>query len=119
MLVVAWAVEVSSAMKDVNRGVLIIKPKQPFVDWANSLDDDEPRAVIGNLRKDCTAYLIPDLMNEDEVLADLELNFELLFEHELEGWCIDQTTWPADRSFEMFQEWFDVEWHSVVFDLVT
>lgn len=41
-----------------------------------------------------------------------------LFEAELEGWYTDPTLWPQDRTFRLFQTWFDVECHSVVVDMV-
>ena len=28
----------------------------------------------------------------------------------------DDDTWPEDITYEMFLEWFDVEFHSMVFD---
>jgi hypothetical protein len=26
--------------------------------------------------------------------------------------------WPENKTYKMFQEWFDVEFHSMVFDLL-
>jgi hypothetical protein len=30
----------------------------------------------------------------------------------------DESTWPTERTYAAFREWFDVEVHSVVIDLV-
>jgi hypothetical protein len=40
-----------------------------------------------------------------------------IFEEQLRGWWTDETTYPANRTLQKFQEWFDVEFHSMVFDL--
>lgn len=47
-------------MKTINRTVLLITPKQPYIDWANSFDDDGP--TMADLRH--SAILIPDTYDE-------------------------------------------------------
>jgi hypothetical protein len=42
--------------------------------------------------------------------------FDLIFE--LEGWYTDESAWPKDRSLATFLEWFDVEFSTMVVDLV-
>ena len=44
----------------INRSLAIIKPKQPFADWANQLPDAKWKTVIKDLQDDCTAFLIPE-----------------------------------------------------------
>lgn len=48
-------------MYEVNRSVLVIKPKQPFVDWLLSLPFrfDPEEVNLLNLREDCNALLVP------------------------------------------------------------
>jgi len=36
---------------------------------------------------------------------------------ELEGWHMDESAWPVDRTFKKFRDWFAIEFHSVVEDL--
>jgi len=36
---------------------------------------------------------------------------------ELEGWHLDESAWPVDRTFKKFRDWFAIEFHSVVEDL--
>jgi hypothetical protein len=65
-----------------------------------------------------SVYLLPafaDYVEAEEVLRHYA---DLIFEAELEGWITDPATWPKERSYERFQEWFAVEHHSVVEDLV-
>lgn len=42
----------------INRSVAIIKPKQPFVDWANSVVDEEQYS-ISDFSTDCSVILLP------------------------------------------------------------
>ena len=104
-------------MFEVNRTVLVVKPKQPFLAWAHSLDDESKDLTLERLREDCTAYLVPEIQYDSEQRQVLEWCFELLFEEELEGWHTEPKDWPQDRNLEMFLEWFEVEFHSLVFDL--
>ena len=98
----------------LNRGVLIIRPKQPYIDWAAGLDDS---GVVPEFEGEKTAYLIPSFEDDAEAEAILEQNFADIFERELEGWHIDESVWPKKRTFSMFKQWFHLELHSVVEDL--
>ena len=45
-------------------------------------------------------------------------NYRELFEAELEGgWYTDLALWPQERTFELFQAWFEVECYSEVVDM--
>jgi hypothetical protein len=56
-------------------------------------------------------------MDDDQVEL-LQEFYEAIFERELMGWCTDPAAHPDARTFEMFLEWFEVEFHSMVFDLL-
>jgi hypothetical protein len=47
----------------------------------------------------------------------LKAVFAEVFEHELFGWHTDESAWPQNRTLALFQEWFDIELHSMVDDL--
>src|ERR1017187_4583923 len=98
----------------INRSVVIVRPKQPYIDWAAQLDDSE---LLPDREGERTIYLIPEYENDDHAREILEDVFEEIFERELEGWHTDPTAWPQNLTFEMFTEWFDIEFHSVVEDL--
>ena len=104
-------------MFEINRTVLVVKPRQPFLDWANSLDDEIKDLTLERLRRDCTAFLVPEIEYDSDLREVLEWCFELLFEEQLAGWHTEPEDWPQDRNLEMFLEWFEVEFHSLVFDL--
>jgi hypothetical protein len=65
-----------------------------------------------------SVYLLPGFDDYVEAEQLLRQYGDLIFEAELEGWITDQATWPKERSYEKFTEWFEVEHHSVVEDLV-
>jgi hypothetical protein len=98
----------------LNRAVLIVRPKQPFLDWAAQLDDS---GLVPEVEGEQTVYLIPAFEDNDEARRVLEDIYGEVFERELDGWHADESTWPSSRNFEMFQRWFKIELHSVVEDL--
>jgi hypothetical protein len=104
-------------MVEINRSVLVVKPKQPFLDWVHSLDDESKGITSPTVREDCSAYLVPEIREYSDQSLVLEWCYDLLFEEQLDGWHTDPKDWPQDRNLKMFLEWFDVEFHSLVFDL--
>ena len=98
----------------LNRGVLIVRPKQPYLDWAAGLDDS---GVVPDPKDEQTVYLIPEFEDDDEAWEVLEGIYVEVFERELEGWHTDETAWPSNRTFAIFKDWFEIELHSVVEDL--
>ncbi len=51
----------------------------------------------------------------EEILADY---YDIIFEDQLGDWWTDSTRWPKTRDFATFKEWFDIEFHSLILDLV-
>ena len=98
----------------LNRGVLIVRPKQPYLDWAAGVDDS---GLIPDPLGEQTVYLIPNFESDDEAQEILEEIYSEVFEHELWDWHSDETAWPQNRDFRRFLEWFKVELHAVVEDL--
>lgn len=105
-------------MNLINRDVVIIKPKEPFLEWINRSVDLSRPIYMKELEQDCTAILVPDLYSMEDALDYLEPLKPALFEMELEGWHRDPATWPQDRTPKLFDVWFDLEVHSMVWDAV-
>jgi len=103
-------------MFEIDRSLIVVKPKQPFLDWAQTVDYQEG-LTLEQVREDATAYLIPEPWDKDEQAEILKWCYEFIFEAELESWYTDPDLWPQHRDLETFREWFDVEFHSLVFDL--
>ena len=104
-------------MSEINRSLLILKPRQPFLDWAQTLNDRDKDLTLAELAEDSTAYLVPELWEDSDQNALLESSYDILFEEQLEGWWTDEAAWPRERNLKMFLDWFEVEFHSLVFDL--
>jgi hypothetical protein len=99
----------------LNRAALLVKPKQPFFDWANStegpkLDPTEPAY-------DPPVYLVEDVDLSPDPEPAIRRHYRTIFEQELASWHMDQDTWPPNRDLSTFNEWFDVELRSLVIDL--
>ena len=104
-------------MYSINRGVAVIKPKQPFVDWLKNLPDPMPDITLDELRTDCQVILVPERDCDPDGMKYIRANLSLIFEVMLEGYWTDEADWPVKRDWRMFKEWFDVEFHSVVDDI--
>jgi hypothetical protein len=61
-------------------------------------------------------YLIPECDTEEEVAEVLHELCEEIFAEQLDGWYRDTTTWPNNRSFDVFCRWFDYYHHSGLID---
>ena len=103
-------------MFQIDRSLAIIKPKQPFVDWANSVVDEEEQYSISDFSTDCSVILLPVVDSDEDAEAFIKDIFQDLFELELSSWIVVDDMWPENRTYKMFLEWFDVEFHSMVFD---
>jgi len=104
-------------MSEVNRSLMVVKPKQPFLDWARSLDDNDERLELKDVRDDSTAYLIPEYETFEEQMDILVWCAGFVFDEELRAWYTDEDLWPSVRDAQIFLDWFDIEFHSMVFDL--
>ncbi len=104
------------AMDVINRAVAIIKPRQPYLDWAINLPDAPTDLTLDDLRRDCTAILLPEADELAEAEVFIARIYTAIFEMELEAWSRDRRVWPATRTYHTFREWFDLEVHSTVLD---
>ena len=102
-------------MNLVNRAALTVIPKKPYVDWANSVDDKEPK--LNQTEWDYTVYLIDNVANDNQLTAALERHYSEIFAEELAAWIQDEKTWPPNRDLKTFMEWFEVRVSSMVLDL--
>ncbi|HJP93948.1 MAG TPA: hypothetical protein VJ875_18465 [Pyrinomonadaceae bacterium] len=53
-------------MSEINRSLVILKAKQPFLDWARTLDDEDKDLTLEQLAQDSIAYLIPELWQDSD-----------------------------------------------------
>ena len=97
---------------------MVVKPKQPFLDWIQSVDEAPGNFQLEELQDDCSSYLVPEYETPNDERAVIAWCWDVVFDHELYSWFTDENLWPLVRTEEMFMEWFDIEFHSLVFDLV-
>ncbi|MBP6013947.1 MAG: hypothetical protein KBA31_17095 [Alphaproteobacteria bacterium] len=99
----------------LNRCAVIIRPAQPFLDWAAALDDSGDMPDPGDEQ---TVYLLPDLADGGDIDEMIAEAFDIMFENELGAWHTHEPDWPKPRTLAMFKQWFTIEVHSVIQDLV-
>lgn len=103
----------------VERSIVVIKPKQPFLDWINNnlAISNESLLDLSNIRIDCNSYLIPEVNEIEDGVAYVDEIYEALFQLELASWSEDQSLWPQELTLKMFWEWFDIEISPTLIDL--
>ena len=104
-------------MFEVDRITAIIKPTQKMLDFLLSLPHGKEDLTLTQLREDCTALLIPAFNGPKQARQFIERHYMGIFENELEAWGVTESLWPADRSVDKFHQWFEVEFHSLVYDI--
>lgn len=96
----------------LDRHILIVKPKQPFFDWANEISQSTQKIETTMFR----SYLISDDVNPKEWLKK---NYKRIFTLE----CYEMTHFieevPKKTNYKMFQDWFTVEASISIYDLET
>ena len=101
----------------LNRSAIVVKPRQPFLDWLHAADPTSRHIALPEIAEDPTIYLIPGCDSEEDVHEFLRELCEEIFVEQLAGWLTDEESWPQDRSFDVFCSWFDWQHHSMLIDL--
>ena len=74
-------------------------------------------AMIDSMRARPAVPLVPDWGEPEEEREILGEFWPALFEAMLGAWLTDDGMWPSDRTRLMFDEWFDIETHSMIVDV--
>jgi hypothetical protein len=107
----------------LNRGSVTLKPKQPVLDWLNSVDRSlgvKDSMKFDPLDEHGDTFLVPGepmIESRQDAVAWVEKNWKDFFEFELGQWILDDTLWPQNPTLKLFREWFDIEYRSMVWDL--
>jgi hypothetical protein len=102
-------------MQLIKRSLVLIKAKQPFINWVNRKPFSIP-LTPADVNQDCLTILVPDFNTSAELMAYIAPFKEIWFEIELATWNQDEQSWPNPRTSALFDEWFDLEIHSMVWD---
>ena len=97
---------------------MVVTPKEPFRQWILSVDELSRPLELSDVQDDCTAYLIPECLSDEDQVAIINWCWDVIFEQELFSWFEDEDLWPKDRDPAMFLEWFDIAFQTLVLDLV-
>jgi hypothetical protein len=76
-------------MVTVNRSAIVVKPKQPFLDWLHATDPTSLELTLLNLTRDPMIYLIPECDTNEDVAEVLRELCEEIFQEQLAGWYTD------------------------------
>ncbi len=100
-------------MKVYNRSAITVTYKQPFKDWINQLDPENP--IDFETYCNSATYLTnPDVESLDK---HIKKYYATIFESELESMWSDDEDWPQNRTYELFCEWFRFEISEWIYDL--
>jgi len=102
----------------LNRGLVILRPREPFVTWVREEDPAEDPLDDDTVRAFTAAYLIPQFESDEDSREWIRHNATSLFEFTLNEWYTDESMWPKARNWITFQEWFRIEFIDLVWDLV-
>lgn len=104
--------------RTINRAALIVRPKQPYVDWADSMADGGPKAALLQLREDPSIYLVEEIDSLEDLALLIDGHWEWIFHEQLTGWMRDPKSWPPELTRQMFLEWFDCELSTMIWDIL-
>ena len=107
---------IPSEPHSINRAVVVVQPKQPFVDWLMQCPEPPEDITLDSLQDDCTTYLIPDFEDLDSLDDYLEALLPFFAATEFDSWYSDETLWPK-LSTDDYPSWFDLKVHSTVIDM--
>lgn len=105
-------------MHSLDRHLVIIKPKEPFLNWLKSHFEANSVLTLNDIREDAAAFMIPQADHPEQDEKYIRSIFPDLFDMILEEWHLDENTWPKNRDYELFKKWFEVEIHTIVIDTV-
>lgn len=108
-----------ATMRVINRTAVTLVGAKPYQDWTRQKDADFNKGTVTVARAKTfgSAFLLPELELEEDVQEWVEDNARWLFEFQLAAWTEDESTWPANRDWQTFREWFRIDIHNVVVDV--
>jgi hypothetical protein len=96
---------------------MIVRVKEPFIDWLRGLPVPGDFSA-SSINQDNAAYLMPDIEDDEDRDMVIEKTYEMVFEEQLDGFWTDESDRPKERTLEMFHQWFEIDFHTVVYDVV-
>jgi hypothetical protein len=104
-------------MDVLNRAAVVLVPRAPYIEWANSFEDDGPTIDVAKARDFATTFLVPEPETLDDVTEVIRAESAYMFECALAGWMTDEESWPAQRDYSTLTRWFEIEVYEMLIDL--
>jgi hypothetical protein len=102
----------------LNRSAMQLIYNQPFLDWVNSVDPSQSQDLtLEELSDDNDIFMIPDFDDLIDMEKWIEKRWHVFFDSMLFDWQTDEATWPKNRTYKMFRDWFEIKFHSLVWDM--
>jgi len=98
----------------INRAIAVIRLKQPFLDWINSMPD-KPKVTLEAVNRENHVFLLPEHDTEQELELVMQELYPYVFQIEIGSFCRDESLWPQ-ITYQNFLDFFDIKVHSMVFD---
>ena len=102
----------------INRSLIVLVPNQPAFDWIMQADPEPMQMTLAQLRQNLDGMLVSQ--EKVETLEDAQRwvyrRWEMLFERFLYEWYTAEELWPRKRTLKMFKEWFEVQYHPMLWD---
>ncbi|NBV41403.1 hypothetical protein EBR96_01345 [bacterium] len=102
---------------------IVLRPNFPFIKWIKSavkgteFEEDVMGIVAEKSQSEGHIYLLPTRDGIEEIDDLLKSGYRTIFENELMEWQIDPDLWPKELSYPLFQQWFTVAIHDLIFEL--
>ncbi len=104
----------------INRTIVVLKPKQGFLDWMASLPDMEPALIpsLNDARNDeCFTFLVPEYDTVEQAQEYVLKQSKFIIKFVCDSWDRREDLWPKNKNRTLLKQWFDLEIHSEIFDL--
>ncbi|NLS79478.1 MAG: hypothetical protein GXY76_19690 [Chloroflexi bacterium] len=103
-------------MKMMHRTAALIRPKPPYLEWINRFHPPDAPMSADQVARAASVFLLPEFPRDEDRESYLRRISDDIFVVELESWLVDRRLWPSPRTYALFQEWFEVEWHYMTYD---
>jgi hypothetical protein len=100
-----------------NRSIVSVYPTKIYLDWLNFIHGSDVSLGINDLEP--ISFLVKDFDNKSDFEYWLENNFHLMFEIRLNYSCVDKSLWPEERTFCIFNKWFEIRFSNLILDMNT
>lgn len=93
----------------------MVIPQKPYYDWDKAVF---PKTDGIKPLEEFNSYLIEDSILPDDPKKALRKYWKWIFENELFEISTNEDTWPPNRTWKLFNEWFEIRISTLVMDLL-